>query len=108
MYTGPYSANVVSESFFSKQSADQTKILNAKQAAACLKQAAACFAFRIFVWQPNWRSNRRPTITTGGRLFETGGRLFGKNLVTKFETNVQISHGSMCIGNSTHSLFFEF
>ena len=58
MYTGPYSVNVASESFFSKQSADQTKIQNAKQAAAdlatklavkqaaaCLKQAAACFAF---------------------------------------------------------------
>ena len=56
--------------------------LAVKQAAACLKQAADDY---------NWR----PTITTGGRLFETGGRLFGKNLVTKFETNVQISHGTM-------------
>ena len=56
----------------SKQSADQTKILNAKQGATCSKQAADDY---------NWR----PTITTG----------VGRNLVTKFETNVQISHGTI-------------
>ena len=53
--------------------------------------------------------NWRPTITTGGRLFETGGRLFGKNLVTKFETNVQISHGKKIeIEISENKLEIEF
>ena len=62
MYTGPYSANVASESFFSKQSADQTKIQNAKQAAACFKQAAADLATKLAVKQAADDYNRRPPV----------------------------------------------